>query len=659
MNEGTRGKLAERLTLQRTLGAPWLFSVGYASVSASVYVALGALAGLALGLTPLVMAIVGIAFSVTLMVYMEGATLYPERGGSATFARYAFNEMVSFVAGWAMLLDYLIVIAVAAFAVPHYLDALVGGLAHGPETIAISVAVIVVVAMANIMGLRAGARKRAARLAVIDLVLQLAIIVLGLALLAEPELITRHIELGSAPSWRDLVYALVIATIAFAGIEAASNIAPELKSSPRELKRVFTAGSVTVVAIYTGIAVVALMAVPVGPANGGGFETELGGRYVEAPMLGVIANLTTGWIASALKYLVAVVGTLVLVQAANSAMIGVSGLSFSLATNRQLPNALAKLHQTRSTPYVSVALASLVAIVLTFPEDLDLLLSIYAFGAFIAITLSNLSIVVLRIKEPQKRRLFKMPINVRIRGYELPLLALIGAPTAFLTWVSVVIFHSQARWLGLGWMALGLMLYTIYRVSTGKSLTKRVTVEPESLKEAEKITYGNILVPIFGSDIDDDIMGTAGRFAAEEGREGRGSVIEALYPLVVPISLPLDVRLPQGQIEAAENALARAKEVGEEYEGVKVATALVRTRYAGSAVVEEAKRRAVEVIVVGGKEPSPVSGGPILGGVSGRGTQYVGAATEYILRKAPCQVILTAPPEKARPGGTPPAASPS
>jgi APA family basic amino acid/polyamine antiporter len=227
----------------------------------------------------------------------------------------------------------------------------------------------------------------------------------------------------------------------------------------------------------------------------------------------------------------------------------------------------------------------------------------------------------------------------------VPIPALVGALLSFLAWISVIVLHSGARYVGSAWMACGIVLYVVYRKSQGKSLRKRFTIPAAALYEPPEVEYGSILVPVFGHPIDDDIVGTAGRLAAEEGEPGEGgTVIEALYVLEVPMSLPLDARVPDDRIAAARRALARAKEVGEEYEGVEVATAVVRARSVGAGIVEEARRRGVDAIVVAAEQPSRVRGGALLGGRGGPRERFVGEMTRYIVEKAPCRVILTAAP---------------
>jgi APA family basic amino acid/polyamine antiporter len=225
----------------------------------------------------------------------------------------------------------------------------------------------------------------------------------------------------------------------------------------------------------------------------------------------------------------------------------------------------------------------------------------------------------------------------------LPLAA--GALLAALGWVSVLVLHSGARYVGGAWLLFGIALYVIYRRGQDKSLRERFTIPATALQDAPEAEYGSILVPVFGSALDDDIVGTAGRLAAEEGDDGEGgAVIEALYVVEVPMSLPLDARIPEDQVERARAAVRRAKEVGEEYEGVVVATAMVRARSVGSAIVSEAKRRGVEAIVLAAEEPTRMRGGALLGGRGGPRDRSVGDMTRYVVEKSPCRVILTAAP---------------
>ena len=638
-----------RVIARRSIGSPILFTIVYSSLGSAIYFSLGVIAGHALGLTPLVFLISALLFTLTAMTYVEGASLHQDRGGSTVFARYAFNELVSFVAGWAILLDYVILIAVTAYSATQYLQVFWGRLGESNEALGLALAFIALVVLLNIRGFGARRARRVGILLAGDIAVQAFIVVIGMILFFNPQVLIDPINLGTAPTWSGLVFALTVAVISFTSLESASGLSGEVRISRAGLKRLVWSTTGTVMFLYVGIALVAVTALPV--VNG---ETELGGKYLNAPMIGVVEHMEPQWLGEGLMYLVAALATVTLLAAANSAMLGLSRLSYSLSTNRQIPSALGRLHPERSTPYVLIILAGLIAAGLAASESLDFLVGIYAFGAMLAFTIAHLSIIRLRYTEPDRDRPYKVPLSVKFRGGELPLPAAFGALVSAAGWVAVMIVHEPARYVGLGWMAFGLALYVIYRKADETSLLKRVTVSPQMLRpeQARERDYGSVLVPLFGTDLDDDIVQTAALLVSGEQTDEAAidaATIEALWIFVMPMSLPLDASLPDAQIKHARQVLARAKAVGEEYTGVQVATATVRTRRAGYAIVDEARRRGVEAIVLGAEEPSSIRGGGRLGGRGGPLEGYVGDVTKYVVRKADCRVIVTAPAAKDSP----------
>jgi APA family basic amino acid/polyamine antiporter len=635
-----------------------LFAVVYTTSVSSVYFALGVVAHKANGLTPAVFLVAGLFFGLTAMTYAEGASLHPERGGSAVFARYAFNELVSFVAGWAIFLDYTILIAVTALTVPSYLAAFAAPIGHGALEIAVAFAVIALVAVDNLTGVSARRLRPRLLITVADLILQALIIVLGLALVFDPHALSSSIHVGTAPTVGDLAYALPIAVIAFTGIEAAASIAGEVNANRKQVKWLVGPGSWVIVLIYVGISLVGVGALPVHDGM-----TTLGTTHIKAPVLGVVEAFHPQWLADVLKYAVAIGGAAGLFAAAGSAMLGVSRVGYSLATNRQIPSAIGRLHGRWGTPYVVIGAAALIAAALVLPTNLDFLVGIYAFGAMLAFTIAHASVVALRFRERDRERPYRIPMSIRIRGANVPIPAAVGAAASAFGWLALLVFHSGARYVGLAWLAGGIVLYVVYRKTQQKPLLRRVTIPERALRyEALEPEFGSILVPILGTALDDDIIQTAGRLAGEtrDDLESEGAVIEAIWVFEIPLALPLDAPLPDAQVKRAREALARAKLVGEEYEGVEVATAIVRARRAGEAIVREARRRGVEAIVLAAEESSRVRGGSLFGGVGGPLENYVGDVSRYVIAKAPCRVILTAPPAdwRARPEpgiGAPPA----
>jgi len=649
--------------IERGLGVPGLFVAVYSAVGFSIYFALGVVADRGLGLTPLIFLAAGLLFVLTTLSYVEGGAMLRERGGSSSFARHAFNEVVAFIAGWAILIDYLIVAALAAISVPHYLAPVSSDLSRPGWEIGIAAAVIVVACVLNALNITGrGRERRLAALALADIALQLAVVVVGVVVVLHPDRLTESLDLFSDPSVVDIVYASVVAMLAYAGIEAASDLAPDIDVHPRDLKRVVSIGALAVPLVYAGMAAVALMAVPV-VAGPDGPRTALGSEFVEAPVLGVVSSFDPSAVADVMRWIVVLVAVPVLFWAVTTAMLGVSRHIYTLAINRQIPSWLGKLSSRHATPQVAIAISGVIAIGLVAPTNVKLLAGIYAFGATLAITIAQLSILRLRVTAPERPRPFRVPWDVSWGSAKLPVPALLAAALSGLAFLSVLAFHETARWVGGGWMAFGLLFYVVYRKGfEGTSLTKRVSVSERSLtKQVPELSYRNILVPIFGTELDDDIVSTAGRLAAAEQEQAGEDVpgaahLDLVYVIEVPLSLALDEELPVELEEEARRALERAAEVGDEYADVEVSTEVIRARKVGAGIVEAASRRDSEAIVVGAEPPSRIRGGATLGGIGAAKPEEIGAATEYVLMKAPCRVLLTAPPEAVEPQPEPVAA---
>ncbi len=637
--------------LSRSMGFPGLFGIIYTSVGFSIYFALGVVAGRGLGLTPLIFLGIGLLFIITALTYIEGGTMFRERGGSSTFARHAFNELIAFIAGWAILIDYLIVIALAALAIPHYLAPLWGELNSSVWEVGVGAAVIIGISAINILDIngrgRTGSRALVA-LALADVLLQVTVIIVGVLVVWHPESLTQPINVLGGPGFKDVIYAAVLSMLAYAGIEAASNLAPDIDDTPEDLRKIMIIAALTIPLIYAAISAVALMALPVhrGPD---GPVTALGTTYAEVPVLGVVSAFQPTWVADVMRWVVALVAAPVLFWAASTSMLGVSRHVYTLAVNRQIPSWLGKLGRTHQTPYVAIVLCAMIAFGLLIPASVVLLAGIYAFGATLAITIAHFSILRLRWTQPDQDRPFRVPFDIRFRGVGLPIPALFGGMVSALAFVSVLIYHDRARWVGGGWMFFGLVGYVVYRrFVEGVSLTDRVSVAPTALtKQVHAVQYHTILVPVFGTPLDDDIVGTAGRLAAEAARssdENSRSRLDLVYVVEVPVRMPLECTLSEETQKKANDAIERAIEVGSEYTSVDVTAQVVRARSAGPGIVEAAREAGAETIVIGGEPPTRVGGGATFGGVRGQRPAEIGSVTEYVLEKAACRVLLTAPP---------------
>jgi APA family basic amino acid/polyamine antiporter len=645
----TRG--GESPLQRRFLGVPLLFAVAYSAVGFSLYFALGLVAERGLGLTPLIFLAVGVVFTLNTLTYVEGEAMLGERGGSANFARHAFNELVSFIAGWAILIDYVIVIALAAISVPHYLTPLWGEFSHTGGEIVTGGAVIALVAFLGIIGFTGIRRQRMLTVvALAGVSLLVAVIVVGAITSFDLGAVTAEIDLFQTPSLEDVIYSGVIATAAFAGIEAAANLAPDLEFRPVDLRRLVATATTLVPLLYAGVALVALMALPV-VATPNGPETALGTIYIKDPVLGVVDSFDPAWVSDVMTVAVVLVAPMALIWAASTAMLGLSRHVYVLATNRQIPSWLGKLNRSFKTPHVAIVIASVLALGLVAPTDVMLLGGLFAFGATIAFTIAHASIIRLRMTQPDRERPFRIPFDVGLGGARVPLPTVLAAVLTALAWLSVIAYHDTARWVGGGWMVFGLIGYVVYRKGVeGTGLRQRLEVPAEALaKDVAAVEYGDILVPVFGTKLDDDIVGTAGRLADAEAPAEAGPKLELVYVIEVPTKLPLDARPTREAIDAANGALERAGEVAKEYETVEVGQSVIRARSIGAGIVQTARELGVEVIVMGGEPTSPIKGGAVLGGIGGQRPDRIGPVTEYVLKRAPCRVLITAPKSDGSP----------
>jgi basic amino acid/polyamine antiporter, APA family len=613
--------------LRRTVGVPGLFATAYGNVGSSIYYALGLVAAHALGLTPLVFILAGGLFALTAKTYAEGASMFPEAGGSSSFARHAFNEVASFFAGWALSLDYIITIAISAFFVPHYLGAFWPALNHNPGDIIGGAVTIAALTALNIRGLRESASLNIG-LALLDLITQVVLVVLGAILVFNPSVLLNQIHLGVAPSYKELIFALSISMVAYTGIETVSNMAEEARDPDNDVPKTVNYVLIAVLGIFAGISIISIVALPVTQDAHGHYSTLLGTKYQNDPVLGIVSALGLGsGITTALRYYVGVLAATILVIATNAGMIGISRLSWSLAQHRQLPSVFARVHPRYGTPWFTLVVFGALATLLLIPGKTDFLGNLYSFGAMLSFTTAHAAVVALRYRQPDIDRPYRVPWNVRFRGGELPLGAVLGGLGTFAAWVSVVALHVEARTVGIAWMVLGMVGYFVYRRSHGMSPTVRYEL-PRAAAPAgfRELAYRSAIVPILGHDVSGRTMHAASKLVDPDAS------IDAIVFLEVPPQLSLESGLEREEEKARE--LLEAARLRARDEKLKIRTAVVRTRSTGAAIVEEAKRRNAEVIYLdfaAGSKP----------GLSG--------VASYVLEKRPCRVVIETMGGGARP----------
>jgi basic amino acid/polyamine antiporter, APA family len=622
--------------LERVLGTPALFSTAYGNVGSSIYYALGVTAVFALGLTPVVFVIAGVIFAATAATYAEGTVRYPEAGGSSSFARHAFNELVSFGAAWAQMLNYIITIAISAFFVPHYLSIFWSPLRENPWDIVGGGIVIVLLVTLNIVGIQESARVNIG-LALIDFATQVLLVLLGFALIFSPHVLSSNIHWGVAPTWSQFLLAIPVAMIAYTGIETVSNLAEEARDPVKNIPRAISFVAVAVFVIYFTLPWIALSALPVTKTADGHYQTLLGlgppEGFSNDPVLGLVENLGVhGAALSGLKIYVGLLAATILFIATNAGVIGASRITYAMASYRQLPEVFRRLHKKFKTPYISLLVfAGLIPLIVILPGKTNFLGTMYSFGAMLSFTVAHASIIALRYKQPNAELVFRARPNLRFRGVDWPLFAIFGGIGTALSWLVVVEQESLTRWAGLGWLVAGFVMYAVYRRRVVHAPLTETVRAPIVIGPAVALEYRNVLVPVVWRRESEAAVDLACRLASERG----GSIV-ALTVLEVPLELPLDAELPGHAERKANDLLDEARAIGDAY-GVNVVGRLVRARRAGRAIVEEAERRNSEIVVMGAPRRDEHR----------RRGRIFGGTVDFVLKNAPCRVMVAAAPRAA------------
>ena len=610
--------------LERVLGVNALFSTAYGNVGSSIYYALGLVASFALGLTPIVFIIAGFIFFLTAATYSEATAMYPEAGGSSSFARHAFNEFWSFFAAWGQMLNYVITISISAFFVPHYLGSLFWEpLRHGPGDVIGGIVVVALLAVINVFGVKEAARLNIF-LAVADFATQLLLVVLGLVLVFSPQTLSDNVHLGLAPTWKDFIVAIPVAMIAYTGIETISNMAEEAKDEAITIPRAINRVVIAVFAIYALLPAVALSALPVTKQPDGSYQTLLGvgedkGGFAGDPVLGIVKHLHLGALQGVGEVYVGLLAATILLIATNAGIIGVSRLVYSMGIHRQVPDRLRQLHPQFRTPWLGILIFSALACIAMVPGKADFLGNMYAFGAMLSFTIAHAAVVRLRISRPETTRPYQGPGTLRVGGHKLPLFALVGGLGTGLAWVTVTALHLDVAAAGIGWLAFGILLYAVYRHRQGLDLTTTTRVAVPKPVVDHEAEYESVLVVFEERDFVPEVLATAARLAA---RRSRG--IHVLVTITVPATSPINAAMPEQEL-AAQALIEQSKVQG----GRRVTGhwQKVRSGQAGRSIVDEAREIQARAIVM----PLPERAG---------GGSLFGRTLETVLAERPCRVII-------------------
>ena len=458
--------------LRRVLGIPGLFSAGYGDVGSSIYYALGIVAIVALGATPIALAAAGLIYIFNALTYAEGGAMIPEAGGSASFARHGFNDLVGFIAGWALMLSYIVTMAISAYTIPPYLAYFWPPLNDPTIDTVVAMGIILFLMLINVIGVRESSRLNIFLIG-IDIATQLSLVTLGVLLILgpNPEILFEHMfGEGNWPSTQNLIFGIAIAALCFTGVETVSQLAEETRRPAERIPRAYVLMIIAVLVLFAGISLVALSAMTPqalgDPVNG----------WARDPVAGIAAHLPSKTLQSIFAPLVAVLAASILLTATNAGLLGISRLSFNLSSHHQLPAALGRVHHRFKTPYIAIISFCVIALLvltpgLTNPEFFADLGALYVFGSLLCFALAHAAILGLRVKKPELPRPFKLGLNIRVKGRDLPLTAILGLAATAAIWIVVVITQPYSRWVGMLWLVAGLSIYFIYRRKNRMPLT--------------------------------------------------------------------------------------------------------------------------------------------------------------------------------------------
>jgi len=622
ISEETRGKIFrfDRGHLLRLIGVRAIYSIGYGDVGSSIYYAMGVTALYAMGAAPLAIMAAGIFFVFTVLTYAELSAALPEAGGSSSFARRAFNsDLISFIAGWALLLDYVVTIAISAYTVIPYVGHFFPVLREPTYHIIATGSLIALLTLLNVVGIKESTNLSWV-LAIFGNVTQLFLIVIGFVAFVNLPTILSQIHIGLHPTWGQFIYGVTIAMVAYTGIEAISQMSGEVRNPGKNVPRGMLLTMFTVLFMYLGIAVVAICAMPHAPGAGGEWMSPLTSTYLEDPISGVAKAMP--YFGNVLAPWVAILGATILTVATNAGIIGASRLTYSMGEHYQLPKMFRTLHPKFKTPYISLITFSAVGVaIVALGKKLTYLADLYNFGAMLAFSLAHASLLGLRWREPNLERPFKLKLNIPIAGRKIPITGLLGFAACFTVWIIVIITHPFGRDLGFVWLAVGIGTYVWYRFKKKVPVSKSVKLEDVEIPEYKPLKLKKVILA--AKEMENT---AAAEVAAKLAKEDDADLL-IVHVIEVPPALPVETFLFD-KFSAGEDVLHRAFAVATEH-GIHAETRMFQARSAAESLVRLAKETDAEAIVLGTPENWR------------KDVPFLTSTVEYLVKNAPCLVLVT------------------
>ncbi len=478
--------MSKKVSLKREIGLLGSFSMGFADVGADVFLAIGIVALYAAGFSPLAFLIASICYITTGLVYAELSELYPYAGGAQVYGTKAGGDALGFLMGWAILLDYVLNIALFSIASAGYLSFILPNLREeisflGLELSGVGVtafSIVIFLIILNIIGIKESSDFNVV-LVLVTIATELAVLSLGYLYAFDLDRFFEQLNYFGNPEGvkyvsytglldvrtENFLYGVTLAMSSYIGIESIAQAAEETRNPWKHLHRAFKIGIVAVVFFTLAFSILGLGVL--------GWEVLAEEAYnpiasiaSKVPVIGGIFSLSVAFVAFAINMV-----------STNTGVIGVSRVVYSMSRFKMLPKVFSRLHPTRATPYVSIIVFSLIGGSLALTGEIHFVASLYNFGALLSYFLVNLSHIRLRKIDKEAYRHWKTPLNIKIKGVEYSLVSIVGLVSTGVLFSLVVIYHPDGRILGFTWMFIGALLYVAYRKAKGWGVFERRSVE--------------------------------------------------------------------------------------------------------------------------------------------------------------------------------------
>lgn len=518
--------------IKRSLTVLDMFAIGYGDLGSSIYYALGLTALFALGATPIALMLAGLVFVCTALTYAEMTSCFKDSGGSASFARHAFNDLISFVAGWGLLLDYIVTIAISAFSIAPYLSYFFPELSHPSFQVGLTTGIIIVLFFINLFGVKESTRISLA-LTIFTLLTQTVIV--AIASFASFDLMTllENMKINSggpvSPTWPEFWKGTAMAMVAYTGIESIAQLGAEAKKPKKNVPKAVVLTMYVLVAMYFMLSIVALSSIT---------PHELATTYQQDPIAGIVAKLPFG--STVLGPWLGLLAACLLFVAANAGLIGASRLSFNLGEYYQLPRFFYKLNNRFKTPQNALLIFALLSciIVVASRGELSFLADLYNFGAMLAFTSAHFSLIALRIKYPNMARPYRLPFNIKIKNRYIPISAVVGGLSTLSVWVLVIVTKPQGRYLGIAWMLFGLGMYLYYRKFKKLNSSGTIAIEKVAAPKFKGLKINKILVALNHESDPSNLLKIALDTAVNHS-----SKLKVVQFIDIPYTAPLDTHI--------------------------------------------------------------------------------------------------------------------